>query len=98
MNPDPFVLLGIDPETDDAGIRAAYHARVRAGSVDAEVNGAYAEIRDATARAQRRWRVPTALIAPLPTPPSVAPALPVAALVAELAFLTDWELGAPHGR
>ena len=96
MTRDPFTVLGLTPAADDAAIRAAYHDHVRRGSADAQVNAAYTAIRDASARARRRWSEPTAMIAPLPAP--AAPAFPVDALVAELAFLSDWELGEPHGR
>lgn len=93
--PDPYVLLGVPPEADDAAIRAAFHARVRAGSADATINAAYAAIRDTDARRRRRWCDPAACIAPLPA----ASAPPVAnpeALIRELAFLSDWELGGTH--
>jgi hypothetical protein len=91
---DPFTLLGVDPEADDDAIRAAFHARVRAGTADAAVNHAYAEIRDAGLRRRRRWTEPTAMLA-LP-PPASAPAIETAAVAAELAFLSDWELGDDH--
>jgi hypothetical protein len=92
---DPFALLGVDPGADDAAIRAAFHARVRAGTADAAVNLAYAGIRDAVQRRRRRWTEPTALLA---TPPAeAAPAVETAALAAELVFLSDWELGDDHG-
>ncbi len=93
MSDDPYVILGIAPDADDTVIRAAFHARVRAGVADAAVNGAYAAIRDPAARARRRWIEPTALIAPLPD--DAAPTLDLATLAGELAFLSDWELGEP---
>ena len=91
---DPYVVLGIPPEADDQAIRAAFHARVRAGTADAQVNAAYGAVRDAQARRRRRWCDPTALIAPLPVPRS---GIAVSeALISELAVLSDWELGDAH--
>jgi hypothetical protein len=99
MSPDPYVILGLDPSADDAAIRAAFHALVRAGRADATVNGAYAAIRDGASRERRRWSEPTAMLAPLPSATAAAtPAVAVEALAAELAFLSDWELGDVHGR
>lgn len=94
LNADPYVVLGIPPDADDAAIRTAFHGKVRAGAADAAVNAAYGALRDANARQRRRWCDPLALIA---APPS-AQAGPGCseALVRELAFLSDWELGNDH--
>jgi hypothetical protein len=94
LPPDPYAVLGIPPEADDQAIRAAFHARVRAGTADAQVNAAYGAVRDAQARRRRRWCDPTALIAPLPVPHSGI--VVGEALIAELAMLSDWELGDAH--
>lgn len=91
---DPYVVLGIPPEADDQAIRTAFHARVRAGTADAQVIAAYGAVRDAQARRRRRWCDPTALIAPLPVPRSGI--VVNEALIAELAVLSDWELGDGH--
>ena len=92
---DPYVVLGIPPEADDQAIRAAFHARVRAGTADAQVNAAYGAVRDAQARRRRRWCDPTAMIAALPAAQEGIAC--DEALVRELAFLSDWELGPDHG-
>jgi hypothetical protein len=94
MSSDPFALLGVAPDADDTAIRAAYHALVRAGRADPVVNTAYAAIRDASARAERRWREPMAYLAALPVA-AAGPPCDVSALASELAFLSDWELGEP---
>ena len=54
---DPYVVLGIPPEADDQAIRAAFHARVRAGTADAQVNAAYGAVRDALAQAQTTFEI-----------------------------------------
>ena len=93
--PDPYHVLGIPPEADDASIRAAFHAKVRAGAADAGVTAAYGAVRDAAARRRRRWCDPTAMIAALPAAQDGIAC--DEALVRELAFLSDWELGPDHG-
>ena len=95
LPPDPYALLDLRPDADDAAIRAAFHAKVRAGGADAAVNQAYASIRDAAARRRRRWCVPSACLAALPD--DQGPVQATEPLVRELAFLSDWELGAAHG-
>ena len=95
LPPDPYVLLDLPPDADDAAIRAAFHAKVRAGGADAAVNAAYAAIRDAAARRRRRWCEPAACLASLPS--GDGPLTPPEPLVRELAFLSDWELGDHHG-
>lgn len=91
---DPFAVLGVPADADDQAIRNAFHARVRAGTADAAVNAAYAAIRDPAERRRRRWSDPGVLVAPLPV--AQAPAIETTALAAELAFLSDWELGDDH--
>lgn len=91
---DPFAVLGVPADADDQAIRAAFHSRVRAGTADAAVNAAYAAIRDPAERRRRRWLDPGIIIAALPA--AQAPTVEVAALAAELAFLSDWELGDDH--
>lgn len=92
--PDPYVLLDLPPDAEDAAIRAAFHAKVRAGGADAAVNAAYAAIRDAAARRRRRWCEPTAWLAAPPRGDGQLTA--PEPLVRELAFLSDWELGDQH--
>lgn len=94
MTTDPYALLGVPAEADDAAIRAAYHVLVRAGKADADVNSAYAAIRDAASRAERRWCEPSAYLAALPEA-GAAMTADWPALARELAFLSDWELGSP---
>ncbi len=95
-SPDPYAVLGLTGDADEAAIRAAFHERVRQGTADAAVNAAYGSIRDQAGRDRVRWGTVTGLIAAAPAldPVKVADDAELAALVRELAFLSDWELGA----
>lgn len=94
---DPFVLLGIQPDADDAAVRAAYHDRVRAGTADAQINAAYASIRSAAARERLRFTSMTTYIAQPPAAPANGGSLldPTQheAVIRECLSLSDWELG-----
>lgn len=92
---DPYAVLGLLGDADDAAIRTAYHEMVRSGTATPAVNAAYAAIRDETGRQKNRWMTIPGLIAPLKTE-SQGTSLDAAAmnaLVRELAFVSDWELG-----
>lgn len=91
---DPYRILGLAPDADDEAVRRAFHDRVRAGTADAAVNGAYARVRDAAGRRKVRWTVPTSLVRVPPEADAAARAPDLKALAAELAFLSAWEAGA----
>ncbi len=96
MNDDPYLVLGLGLAADDDAVRAAYHAHVRAGTADARINAAYASLRGAAERERLRFTALTTFIAAVPQPSAVAALLEPAQLVAvvqELAFISDWELG-----
>jgi hypothetical protein len=93
-SPDPYLVLGIPLDADDARIRAAFHAKVRAGAADATVNAAYGALRDAQARQRRRWCDPRSVIASLPQHGNGI--VCSEDLIREIAFLSDWELGHDH--
>ena len=97
MVSDPYVVLGIQPDADDAAVRAAYHDRVRAGTADAQVNAAYASIRSAADRERLRFTSLTSYIAQPPTAPADASSLldPTQreAVIRECVSLSEWELG-----
>jgi hypothetical protein len=94
---DPFMLLGIRPDADDAAVRAAYHDRVRAGTADAQINAAYASIRSPAARERLRFTAMTSYIAEPPSAPTDAGSLldptQCEAVIRECVSLSDWELG-----
>ena len=96
--PDPYAVLGVDPDASDVAVRAAYHARVRATGADAALNAAWLLVRDAGARERHRWSDPLAVVATPPPPAgAINASLDVAALARELAFLSEWELGGDDG-
>lgn len=95
---DPFALLGLASDADDATVRAAYHDRIRAGTADARINAAYASVRTAGDRERLRFTSLTTFIAQPPTAVAVTTSsfLEPAqreAVVRECASLSDWELG-----
>lgn len=95
--PDPYALLGVAPDANDEAIRAAYHARVRASGADPALNAAWLLVRDEGARQRHRWSDPLALVAPPPAAGQAGPPPDAGALVRELAFLSEWELGNDDG-
>jgi len=94
-NTDPYTVLGLMGDADDAAIRTAYHEMVRLGTTTPAVNAAYASIRDEPGRQKVRWLTVPGLLAPLQTESrsAVLDAAALSALVRELAFVSDWELG-----
>lgn len=91
---NPYQVLGVAPDAPDEALRTAYHQRLRRDGATAELNAAWAQVRDPTARERHRWTDPTMVLAlpPAVERQSIPPNLE--AIVQELASASDWELGA----
>ena len=91
---DPYAVLEVSPEADDATIRKNFHRIFSEQPNNVQVRLAYELIRNESNRRKFKWSCLTSVITPYPKANNQGvQKLNIDALAKELAFLSDWELG-----
>ncbi|MFT4554257.1 MAG: hypothetical protein ACI9S8_002907 [Chlamydiales bacterium] len=92
---NPYFIMGLSSSATDQEIREAFHEFLRRGEANERIREAYTKIKDAAARRLYRY---LDIFSYLEAPPEQSIKNEVSSdklefLAAELAFLSEWELG-----
>lgn len=93
---DPYAILGVSSQSDDEEIRRAFHTLLRDDKDSEELRLAYESIRSEKNRRHYLWGNPASFVTALDIPTKEKEDSKtdlMQALVKELAFLSEWELG-----
>lgn len=88
---DPYVVLGIAYDASDEQIKQAFHEAMHVSQDTSEITQAYYLIRTQEARAEYQWKYLNSLLC-APTFSNKLD-LDLEALIREVAFQSEWELG-----
>jgi len=87
-------IVGVAFDATEEEIRAAYHQKVKAGDISEIVHKSYELIKDQDAREKYLWN---SIHSYFEKPPGLlSDSFDVEPVIAEIAFLSDWELGASY--
>lgn len=86
---DAYRILGLSRDAEEEVIRLTYHQKVVSGEDSELVRQAYDLLRDAPSRKAYLWNSVHSYF----LPPPVAKDFDVDSVIAEVAFLSDWEIG-----
>lgn len=86
---DAYRILGLPLNAEEEVIRSTYHQKMMNGEDSLELRQAYELLRDKAARNAYLWHSVHSYF----EEPPISKAFDIDVVVAEIAFLSDWELG-----